>query len=178
MGYFDPAYLRSGSVMVLKQHGNVVAYISILKSFVDTAASIDQLRALPDAPSTAMHFLLGRTIEFLYSRGKMTLNIGLAPLSGINKQDGQPAFTNELLKIVRKLGSRYYSFQGVEQFKNKSQPAWHPRYLYYTGGVMVLPGIVWDIEQAAGLFIERRQRQRVAIGVAALITALIMLQFL
>lgn len=174
MGYFDPGYLRSGSVMVLKQRDHVIAYISVLKTFTNDAASIDHLRVTPGSPSVAMHFLLGRTIELLHAQGKTTVNIGLAPLSGIEERNDQPL----LLKLVKKLGGRYYSFEGVEQFKSKSQPVWHERYLYYTGGLVALPGIVRDIERASRPFGEIGQRQRIVAGIALLIIVIVIIQFL
>lgn len=177
MGYFDPTYLKACSVMVLMQHSTVIGYINIVPSFTDKEASIDHLRSLPDTSPAAMHFLLAQVINLLSAQGKDFLNIGFAPLSGIEIRDGKRSSIERLLTILKKFGNRYYSFQGVEQFKGKFKPVWHPRYLYYSGNAASLARIVSDVERASRLFSERSKRYKIIGSIIAflIIAAIIQL---
>jgi phosphatidylglycerol lysyltransferase len=178
MGYFDPMYLKACSVMVLKQGGAVVGYINVLPSFIKNEASIDHFRARPGISSASMHFLLKELIDFLSRQGKTSLNIGFAPLSGIEIRDGKRPTVEKLLKILKKFGNRYYSFKGVEQFKGKFQPVWHPRNLYYSGNVTSLTVIVSDIERASRLFSERSKRRKVIGSIIVFLVIAATVQFI
>ena len=158
MGYFDPAYLRTGTVMVLKQHDQVIAYINCIPSFLEHQASLDHLRFIPGSPSVSMHFLLAQLITYLHASGKSSLNIGLAPLSGIEDQTDQSLLASSMLKILKKIGNQLYSFKGVEQFKSKSSPVWHPRYLYYGGTLASLTILTRDLDRASRFIIKDRPR--------------------
>ncbi len=179
MGYFDPSYIRAGGVMVLKREDEAIAYISILPSFLDNEMSIDHFRSIPGASSIGMHFLLAELITRLHALNKTSLNIGFAPLSGIELQDNQPILEGRLLALVKKFGNRYYSFKGIEQFKGKSDPIWHPRYLYYSGGrVAALATTVRDIERASRRGVERYKKTKLVIAVIGVIAVLALIQFL
>jgi phosphatidylglycerol lysyltransferase len=178
MGYFDADYLRAGSVMVVKQHDTVVGYVNLVPSFVEKEASIDHLRSTPVASSVSMHYLLAQVIDMLHKAGKTSLNIGLAPLSGIELEADQPRLTGGLLRLIKKFGERLYSFQGVEQFKGKSDPVWYPRYLYYTGGVASLATIARDLDQSSRLFGERTRRWKIIGTIATFVAIVILVQFM
>jgi phosphatidylglycerol lysyltransferase len=178
MGYFDSTYLKACRVMVLKQANTVVGYINILPSFTEKEASIDHFRARPGISPASMHFLLKGLIDLLSTQGKTSLNIGFAPLSGIEIRDGKRPTVEKLLKILKKFGNRYYSFRGVEQFKGKFQPVWHPRNLYYSGNVTTLTIIVRDIERASRLFSERSKRRKIIGGISVFLIIAAVVQFI
>jgi len=179
MGYFSPNYLRAGGVMVLKRDGEAVGYMSILPTFCEKEASIDHLRSVPGASSVGMHFLLAELIAHLNALQKTSLNIGFAPLSGIELQADQPILEGRLLSLVKKFGNRYYSFKGIEQFKGKSDPVWHPRYLYYSGGrVSALAIAVRDIERSSRRTTDKLRRSKVIFVAIIVLATLAFIQFL
>jgi phosphatidylglycerol lysyltransferase len=177
MGYFDPVYLKNCSVMVLKQNETVVGYINVVPSFVKNEASIDHFRALANISPASMHFLMSCLILHLSDQGKMFLNIGFAPLSGMELRDGKRPATEKLLLLLKRFGNRFYSFRGVEQFKGKFQPLWHPRYLYYSGNITSLGKTVQDIEQASRLSSSLSNKRKTIGGIIIflIIAALIQL---
>ena len=73
----------------------------------------------------------------LRARGVPRLSLGLAPLSGLS--DGGSGAERAVHFLYEHL-NRFYSFQGVRQFKEKFRPEWEPRYLIYPG-VTELPRI-------------------------------------
>lgn len=145
MGYFELGYLRASRVFVLYQGANPVAYMNLIPTFYDFHASIDQFRSSDSAPSVGMHYLFSEVIKQLSMESVETLNIGFAPLSKLELLQIGPA-TKTALGLIKRFGNRYYSFQGIEQFKNKFDPTWHERTLLYTGSIAGLPGILREID--------------------------------
>ena len=147
MGYFDEAYLGASKVGVLKQAGQVVAYANLLPAFSPKADSIDHMRSKPGISQVAMHYLLLQIIMARSADGVRELNLGLAPLSKLEDQSLQN-LSDRLLPLIKLLGSRYYSFNGLEQFKGKFRPTWEARYVVYTGGLTRLPVVVTALNNA------------------------------
>ena len=164
----------------LKNHADknyyVIAYINCIPTFLDREASIDHLRFIPGAPSVSMHFLLAQLMVHLQTAGKTSLNIGLAPLSGIESQPNQSRVAGNILRIIKKVANRLYSFKGVEQFKGKSSPVWHPRYIYYTGTVASLTTLAADLDHASRFII--KERPKVLVMIIVFVLVLIIIQFL
>jgi lysylphosphatidylglycerol synthetase-like protein (DUF2156 family) len=79
--------------------------------------------------------------------------------------------------LLKRFGNRFYSFRGVEQFKGKFQPLWHPRYLYYSGNITSLGKTVQDIEQASRLSSSLSNKRKTIGGIIIflIIAALIQL---
>lgn len=145
MGYFDADYLRQSRIFVLTQEGRPVAYINLIPSFYKYHASIDHFRSHGAMSPVGMHFLMMRVLEQLHDEHAATLNIGLSPLSGVEASDTR-VVPRATLKLIRRFGVSYYSFQGLEQFKNKFKPHWQPRRLFYTGSLLRITN---DTEHAA-----------------------------
>lgn len=147
MGYFDPTYLRRSRIFVLTQQGRAVAYVNLIPSFHKGHLSIDHLRSRKNISSAGMHFLLMSILQQLHDEQAKTLNIGLSPLSGVESSNTK-LIPKATLRLFRRFGASYYSFQGLEQFKNKFKPKWEPRALIYTGTPVNLIRITTDIEHA------------------------------
>ncbi|HSX16649.1 MAG TPA: phosphatidylglycerol lysyltransferase domain-containing protein [Patescibacteria group bacterium] len=166
MGYFDDSYLAQCHQAVLMQHDKPVAYVNFIPTYRNSVASIDHMRYTPGVSSVSMHFLLLESILHLHARGRKTLNLGLSPLSGIEKRDDATLY-EKALKVVKWLGSRYYSFGGLEQFKSKFSPEWQARYIYYQGGPQQLMRTVAALNQAT-TYVTPRRRHRLPVLVALL----------
>lgn len=137
MGYFDKAYLRDCRVVVLQKSGNAVAYANIIPGYAPNMASVDHIRAVPGTSSVAMHFLLMETIQYAAGQGITIFNLGLAPLSKLDEKTDKN-LNERMLALVKQLGSGYYSFAGLEQFKGKFAPSWSPRYIVYQSNTYLL----------------------------------------
>lgn len=148
MGYFDRKYLRACRIFVLLQNDEPVAYVNLIPSFHKDHESLDQFRSGEGVSPVGMHFLLLKVIETLAQERAKTLNIGLSPLSGIASSNAE-LVPRAALRLMRLLGGSYYSFGGLEQFKNKFQPAWEPRSLLFTGTSANLLRVSRDIERAS-----------------------------
>lgn len=150
MGYFDAQYLGDTTVGVLSRDGAVVAYANLLPSYLAGVDSIDHMRSIPGLSQVAMHFLLLRLICERAAVGTKAFNLGLAPLSKLEDQTLEN-LSERLLPLIKLLGSRYYSFSGLEQFKGKFRPEWEARYITYEGGVTRLPAVITALNAATSI---------------------------
>jgi phosphatidylglycerol lysyltransferase len=148
MGYFDRDYLQQCRVFVLMQHSRPVAYINLIPSYYHGYESIDHLRSSDNISPVGMHFLLMSIINTLHNEKTKTLNIGLSPLSGISAGE-KNLMPKAALRVMKLLGASYYSFQGLEQFKSKFAPTWHPQSLLFSGTMPSLVRITRDVERAS-----------------------------
>ncbi len=147
MDPFSHEYPRDCQIAVLYDAGQTaVAYVNLLPTYGHTTtASIDHMRSLPDTSSVAMHFLLQNCIEKTLGEGNTHFNLGFVPLAKLETES--PKLTNRLMAVLRRVGSRFYSSYGLEQFKGKFEPDWSPRYLAYQGGIRQLPATVTALRQ-------------------------------
>jgi phosphatidylglycerol lysyltransferase len=143
MGYFDRSYLKKSRVFVLFQSDEPVAFVNILPSRFGDRQSIDLFRSTIKTSPIGMYFLFEEMIKKLSSEGIQYLNIGLAPLS--TGSEDPSASRSSALRLLRRFGF-YYSFKGVEQFKNKFKPKWETRYIAYSGSPANLLRVVKDVE--------------------------------
>ncbi|MDL2341864.1 MAG: phosphatidylglycerol lysyltransferase domain-containing protein [Patescibacteria group bacterium] len=148
MGYFDDNYLANSAVGVLHKDGQLVAYANLLPTYTTGIDSIDHMRSIPGLSQVAMHYLLLKLIcERTVQANTREFNLGLAPLSKLEDQ-ALENLSERILPLVKTLGSRYYSFSGLEQFKGKFRPEWEARYITYNGGITRLPVVITALNSA------------------------------
>ncbi|NMG36140.1 bifunctional lysylphosphatidylglycerol flippase/synthetase MprF [Azoarcus sp. TTM-91] len=134
LGAFEPDYVCSQPVAVLKQAGHIVAFATLLTTELKEEASIDLMRFLPGAPNGVMDVLLLRLILHFQGEGYAWFTLGMAPLSGLSGSEAAPVW-HRVGRAVFEHGERFYNFSGLRAFKAKFQPEWQPRYLAVSGGI-------------------------------------------
>ncbi len=132
LGFFEPDYLASGSVAVIRVEGEIVAFASLMTASSNGDAFIDLMRHVPGVHRGMMDLLFVRIMEALKGQGFRTLNLGMAPLSGLADDNRAPVW-NTLARQMFEHGERFYNFRGVRTFKEKFDPEWQPRYLAVAG---------------------------------------------
>jgi len=134
LGAFDPDYVMSQPVCILKKDGKIVAFANLLLTETKEEGSIDLMRFSPEAPKGSMDFLFVQILEYLRNAGFQRFNLGMAPLSGMSKRDVAPVW-DRVGGTVFDHGERFYNFKGLRAFKSKFHPEWQARYLAVSGGV-------------------------------------------
>lgn len=134
LGAFVPAYVSHFDVATVLKDDEIVAFATLLVTDNGSEASLDLMRHQPDAPSSAMEFLIVATLLELKARGFESFSLGMAPLSGLEQRRLAP-LRHRLGALVYEHGEQFYNFRGVRQFKEKFRPIWQPRYLASPGGV-------------------------------------------
>lgn len=68
--------------------------------------------------------------------GYRWLNLGMAPLSGLEARTLSPAW-RKLGGFVFRHGEHFYNFEGLRQYKEKFDPIWSPKYPACPGGISI-----------------------------------------
>lgn len=138
LGYYSPAYIQQCRLMVVKNDsGTIEGFMNQLPMNIKKEANFDFLRHKEDSPTNINDFMLLEFISHLREEGYKSLNMGLAPLAGLGRQDeGRGTIINNFLNFAYTNGSRFYSFRGLARFKAKYEPDWQDRYVIYKGGIV------------------------------------------
>jgi phosphatidylglycerol lysyltransferase len=140
LGHFDKTYLQRCAVhYLIDSNGHVIAFTNEVPRYGDSdTATIDMLRYLPGTDSMA--YLLYSIIEDIHKDVRATrFDLGFVPFA---KAAGS------LLAVAKAVSADRFSAKGLEQFKNKFNPAWEPNYLAYEGDMTDLAVIALNIEKA------------------------------
>jgi phosphatidylglycerol lysyltransferase len=143
VGHFDETYLSRFDCAVIRHDGAVVAFANVWLSAVGGEVSFDLMRHRKEAPYGVMDFLIVRLMEWARDEGYTCLNLGMAPLSGLEAHRLAP-FWHRAGNMVYRHGENFYNFEGLRAFKEKFGPEWSPKYLATPGGFN-LPAILLDI---------------------------------
>jgi phosphatidylglycerol lysyltransferase len=131
LGTFKDSYVCATPVAVIRVEGRIAAFANILTT-EGGDAFIDLMRSVPGVHRGAMDLLFVRIMEHLKAAGYRSLNLGMAPLSGLCDRSHTPLW-NRIGHAVFEKGERFYNFRGVHAFKSKFDPHWQPRYLAVRG---------------------------------------------
>ena len=134
LGRFSDDYLKHFRIAVIRFEGRPVAFANLLETYSHDLASLDLMRAHPDAPKLTMEFMMVGLIQHYKSHGYARFSLGMVPLSGLQPRRGAP-LTQRLGSMVFQRGEQLYNFQGLRRFKDKFQPDWEPRYMAVPAGL-------------------------------------------
>ncbi|MDT2596061.1 bifunctional lysylphosphatidylglycerol flippase/synthetase MprF [Enterococcus dongliensis] len=133
LGFFSEDYLQRASIAIIKNETEIVAFANFMPTYSKTIGTIDLMRFSPTkAPSGTMDFLFINL--FQYMRDELELDyfdLGMAPLANVGTS--RKSFTQERIAyLVYNFGSRFYSFGGLKEYKDKYADKWFPEYVLYS----------------------------------------------
>ncbi|RXU69611.1 hypothetical protein CW358_02785 [Pseudomonas protegens] len=134
LGRFSDDYLKHFRIAIIRFEGRPVAFANLLETYSHDLASLDLMRAHPDAPKLTMEFMMVGLIQHYKNHGYARFSLGMVPLSGLQPRRGAP-LTQRLGSMVFRRGEQLYNFQGLRRFKDKFQPDWEPRYMAVPAGL-------------------------------------------
>jgi len=143
LGYFNDAYLHRFPAAVVRRGNEIVAFANLWVAAEKEEVSLDLMRYVPDAPEGVMEYLFIKLMLWARTEGFRWLNLGMAPLAGLEDRALAPLWTR-LGAMVFRHGEHFYNFQGLRQYKAKFSPVWTPRYLASPGGI-ALPRVLTSI---------------------------------
>lgn len=106
----------------------VIAFLNIIPDYASGEATYDLIRKTKDAPNGVMDFILIELFKYLKSEGFSTVNLGFAPLSGI---DDAHTFPERSMKFAYEKIRSFAQYKGLREYKEKFEPLWTNRYLIY-----------------------------------------------
>jgi len=145
IGAFTPEYVRNFPVALVRCEGDPVAFATLWAAGDGRELAVDLMRFGPDAPRGAMDFLFVELMLWGRAQGFQWLNLGMAPLAGLEQHPLAPAW-HRVGNFVFRHGEHFYNFDGLRRYKSKFNPVWESKYLASPGG-LVLPRVLLDVSK-------------------------------
>jgi len=143
VGAFDESYICQFPIAVVICASEPVAFASLWVSGNGEEIAVDLMRFGADAPRGAMDFLFVELMLWGRAQGHRWLNLGMAPLAGLERHPLAPAW-HRVGNFVFRYGEHFYNFDGLRRYKAKFNPTWESKYLASPGG-LALPRVLLDI---------------------------------
>jgi phosphatidylglycerol lysyltransferase len=143
VGYFSPQYLRRFPLAVVREGGAPAAFANLWTTDTRAELAVDLMRFGSAAPQGTMDFLFIELMCWGRDQGYRWLNLGMAPLSGLDRHPLAPAW-HRVGNFVFRHGEHFYNFEGLRRYKAKFDPHWEPKYLIARGGI-ALPRVLMDV---------------------------------
>ncbi len=143
LGRFDLHYLDRAPIAVVRAEGRIVAFANVWTTPDGKELSVDLMRYGTDGPPGVMDYLVVQLIEWGKANGCETLDLGMAPLAGLDAHRMAPILSR-LGAAVFAEGEAVYGFRGLRAYKDKFDPDWRPLYLAARPGVMT-PFALMDV---------------------------------
>ncbi len=137
MGYYTSDYMQQCQILVARDAaGTIQSFVNVIPADFDTdEATYDLLRNATGSLGNINDYVLMSLIGHLHSQGYKRLNLGLAPLGGLDKEEEERTLIDNLLQFAYANGDRFYSFSGLYRFKAKYEPDWQDRFIAYQDGM-------------------------------------------
>ena len=145
VGSFSPEYVRNFPVALVRCEGDAVAFATLWAAGDGKELAVDLMRFGPDAPRGAMDFLFVELMLWARAHGFRWLNLGMAPLAGLEQHPLAPAW-HRVGNFVFRHGEHFYNFDGLRRYKTKFNPVWESKYLASPGG-LALPRVLLDVSK-------------------------------
>ncbi|MFZ0501598.1 MAG: bifunctional lysylphosphatidylglycerol flippase/synthetase MprF [Steroidobacteraceae bacterium] len=143
VGYFSPQYLSRFPLAVVREGGVPAAFANLWTTETRAEIAVDLMRFAAAAPPGAMDFLFIELMTWGRDQGYRWLNLGMAPLSNLDRHPLAPAW-HRVGNFVFRHGEHFYNFEGLRRYKAKFDPQWEPKYLIARGGI-ALPRVLMDV---------------------------------
>lgn len=136
LGFFDDDYIKRYDVAVVKKGERILAFANLWRTSDRNEFSIDLMRYDPESPNGIMEYLTVVLIMWAKEQGYRWFNLGMAPLSGLERRPLSPLW-HKVGHTIFRFGNEFYNFEGLYQYKNKYNPVWRPRYLAVRSGFQI-----------------------------------------
>jgi phosphatidylglycerol lysyltransferase len=143
VGAFSPEYVSNFPIGLVRCEGEPVAFATLWAAGDGEELAVDLMRFGPDAPRGAMDFLFIELMLWARTQNFRWLNLGMAPLAGLEQHPLAPAW-HRVGNFIFRHGEHFYNFDGLRRYKSKFNPVWESKYLASPGG-LTLPRVLLDI---------------------------------
>lgn len=128
-GMFNWDEIKAQTVITLESSDEkVMAFLNLVPDYKKDEATYDLIRKTADAPGANMDALIIELIKYCQTNKIKYLNLGLAPMSGIEEAKNLPERT---IKFAFEKLKQFKHYQGLRDFKDKFDPVWQTKYLVY-----------------------------------------------
>jgi phosphatidylglycerol lysyltransferase len=128
-GVFDTSILKMQTIVTVEDaEEKIYAFLNLVPDYAPGEATYDLIRKVCDAPNGVLDMLLAKTFIYLKEQGYATVNMGLAPLSGMEKVN----IAQKTIKYAYENFKMFGQFKGLRKYKEKFYPRWEKKYLIYS----------------------------------------------
>lgn len=128
-GMFVEKEIKNQTVIaVSSREDKIISFLNIIPDHVINEGTYDLLRKTKDAPSGIMDFMLVELFKYFKSKGIRYVNLGFAPMSGI---DDPHTFPERSMKFAYEKIKSFSHYKGMREYKEKFQPVWYDKFLIY-----------------------------------------------
>ena len=127
-GVFNKSILKNNTLLTIEdKEEKIYAFLNLIPDYAPGEATYDLIRKIPDAPNGVLDMLLARTFLYLREEGYKKVNMGLAPLSGMERTNLPERAIRFAYENIRLFGH----FKGLRKYKEKFFPLWEKKFLVY-----------------------------------------------
>lgn len=148
-GAFVESELKQQTILTIQNpEGKIVGFVNLIPNYVPGEANFDLMRKTTDAPHGTMDVLFIKLFEYLKNEGYRSCNIGLVPMSGVEKPSN---LQEQLLKIAYERIRQFSHYKNLRRFKEKFNPSWQRMYVAYDApfDLIYLPNALENVVQLA-----------------------------
>lgn len=128
-GVFDTSILKTQTIITVEdQEEKVYAFLNLVPDYAPGEATYDLIRRVTDAPNGVLDMLLAKTFIYLKEAGYTSVNMGLAPMSGMEDVN----ITQKTIKYAYENLRAFGQFKGLRKYKEKFYPNWEKKHLIYS----------------------------------------------
>ena len=128
-GVFDENELKNQTVLTMEDgDGKILAFINLIPGACSSEANFDMMRRVEEAPHGTMDFMFVNMFLFLQTKGFQTCNLGLVPMSGLQRSTSLP---ENLVKMAYERMPRFAAYKSLRYFKEKFDPVWETKYVAF-----------------------------------------------
>ena len=128
-GMFDWEKLKQQTIITVENEDEqIFGFLNIIPDYAPQEATYDLIRKTGEAPGGVNDALIVALIDYCRANHYRYLNLGMAPLSGIDHGKDLPEKT---LKFAYEKLQQFRHYRGLRDFKEKFIPEWHTKYLVY-----------------------------------------------
>lgn len=128
-GMFDWEELKNQTIITVENaEEKIVAFLNVIPDYAKGEGTYDLIRKTSDAPNGVIDFILVELFKYLKDTGCTSVNIGFAPLSGL---DDPKNLTERSMKFAYEKIRSFSHYKGLRDAKDKFSPVWYNKYLVY-----------------------------------------------
>jgi phosphatidylglycerol lysyltransferase len=122
----------------------IIAFLNIIPDYAKGEGTYDLIRKTSDAPNGIMDFILIELFNYLKKQNYSSVNLGLAPMSGL---DDPHTFPEKSMKFAYEKIRAFSHYKGLRDFKEKFSPGWKNEYLIYSHDydLLQIPSVLTNI---------------------------------
>lgn len=129
-GLFDANELKNQTIITVENNEDkIIAFLNIIPDSVNGEATYDLIRKIKDAPNGIIDFILIALFNYLKTQNYKTVNLGLAPMSGI---ENPKTFQDKSMKFAYDKIKSFSHHKGLRNFKEKFSPTWQNQYVIFS----------------------------------------------